>query len=134
MGVFRQIAEKFADSLATSGMEKMASNAGTSIARSMLLSATTMKNFYGDAAPTYAWLARKALSARPRWQQVDEIRFRFENNQVIEIPDSYSLLQTIHAIIEVEVSDALIDNQPQWRVVELLRLAHKAGEDFIMNR
>lgn len=76
MGIFGKMME----SLAAGTADRMAKNAGRSAARAMMLAALTMKHHYGAAAPSYAFLARKALSTRPYWKQVGEKHFQYERS------------------------------------------------------
>ena len=77
-------------------------------------------------APTYAWLARKALLTRDHWKQVDETTFLFEKSgEPIQITDEMNLLHVTHLVVDVEYGyEVGTTRPPEWQKQELLLLAH----------
>ena len=107
---------------------------GKGCARAMLFSANVMKHKYEGQAPTYAWLARKALLTRPNWNQLDGTRFTFSRSgQVIDITDDMSVMDVVHRVIEVELSHNLA-SVPTHRSQHLKGLAHEAADAYVGNK
>jgi len=61
-------------------MEKGAERWGRWCAKAMIFSFSVAKHQYKGVAPTYAWLARKALLNRNYWKQINETDFLFEKS------------------------------------------------------
>lgn len=121
----------FLDALRQRRAEKHARSWGKWCARTMLLSALASKHHYKGVAPTYAWLAGKALLTRNHWRQVSETGFLFDKTgDEITISDDMNLLQVIHLVITVEYGNELI-HLPSWRREELVRLADNEADRFI---
>ncbi|MCJ7501861.1 MAG: hypothetical protein MUP80_02205 [Acidobacteriia bacterium] len=97
----------------------------------MLFTANVMRYKYEGHAPTYAWLARKALTTRSNWRQLDETHFIFEGSgQKIEVTDDLSVIDVVHIVIEVEMSHNLT-SLPPWRIQQLKNLAHEAADAYV---
>ena len=104
---------------------------GKGCARAMLFSANVMRYKYEGLAPTYAWLARKALTTRSNWHQIDETNFVFEGSgQTIEVTDGLSVIDVVHLVIEVELTHSLSGLQP-WRAQQLKTMAHEAADSYV---
>ena len=106
----------------------------------MQISFLAAKNRYLSAmiqqgvTPTYAWMARKALTTRNHWHQTNETDFVFDKtDQVVSITDDMTLLQVIHYVIEVEYGHELQEHIP-WKREVLLALAHQAADQWCSPR
>jgi len=124
---------KFFDMLKERFIERRVRKYGKGCARAMAISALTMKQHYEGVAPTYAWLARKALTTRPHWQQMGETTFIYElappSVGIIDIDDSMSLWDVIQKIIEMELYWYYLKDLEMWRKDELIELSlNEAGK------
>ena len=117
-------------------MENGAKRWGRWCANAMIISFLAARRHYKGAAPTYAWLARKALLNRNSWKQISETDFVFEKNNVeITISDDMNLLQVIHLVIDVEFGyDLLSWGIPIWQCHMYLSLAHEAANKVVSKR
>jgi hypothetical protein len=123
-------------------VERRVRKFGRGCARAMLMSFTSQKAYYEGFAPTYAWVARKALNTRPNWSQVDQITFVYKcdpTNRIapdtttdkdkrwmtgtLEIDDSMSLLDVIKEVVRIELYCDFLDHLEVWKRLELIDLA-----------
>lgn len=112
-------------------MERRIAKFGTGCASDMLLAALTMKHSYEGIAPTYAWLARKALETRPYWSRVNETHFLYDRTaQTIQIGDAMSLSDVVQLVVEAEV-EWIASSLPKWRRDELCLIAWAAASDCL---
>lgn len=117
-------------------MENGAKRWGRWCAKAMIFSFTVARNQYKGVAPTYAWLARKALLNRSFWKQIAETDFVFEkSSDEITISDDMNLLHVIHLVIDIEFGyDLLTWEVPSWQRHMYLSLAHDAANKVITKR
>lgn len=131
-------------------LEKRARKYGKGCARAMLISALAMKEHYKGTAPTYAWLARKALDTRPNWKQASETHFIYEPgpnsdgsldlnqyndqpwlNGTLNITDDKSLWDVIQDVIRTELYWNYLRDLEIWKRLELMNLALNEASKFI---
>jgi tetratricopeptide (TPR) repeat protein len=136
--------------LSERSLEKRARKYGKGCARIMLFSFSAMKERYKGEAPTYAWIARKALNTRPDWRQVDETTFIYEmgpkNDQpmdvaeycdepwltgTLEITDVMSLWDVIQGVIRIELYWYYLRNVEIWNRLHLMELAVSEAAKYI---
>jgi hypothetical protein len=107
---------------------------GKGCARAMLLAALTMKHKHEGVAPTYAWLARKALETRPYWSRINETHFLYEKTgQIIEVGDEVSLSDVVQLVVEAEV-ESIASSLPRWRRDELCVIAWGGATDYLRQK
>jgi hypothetical protein len=133
---------KLLDLLAERLLEKRAKKYGKGSARAMLSSALAMKEHYKGVAPSYAWLARKALNTRLDWKQVSETLFIYKPgpnsdgsldldkysdqpwlNGTLDITDDKSLWDVIQDVIRAELYWNYLRDLEIWKRLELTDLA-----------
>ena len=103
-------------------------------ARVLLWAFAVMIETHKRVAPTHAWVACKALETRPSWTRNGERTFVFKSNgEEIEILDSFSMLDVIHRVIDVELRYNL-RAFPSWRAQELLLLGHLEADRYISRK
>jgi hypothetical protein len=114
-------------------MENGAKRWGRWCAKAMVFSFTVFRHQYEGVAPTYAWLARKALSTRNDWKQINDTEFVFEKNGYeATISDDMNLLQVIHIVIDVEFGHDLESwGLPLFQRHLYLTLAHEEADKEI---
>jgi hypothetical protein len=140
---------KLLDLLTERLIEKRAKKYGKGCAKAMLISALAMKEHYKGVAPTYAWLARKALNTRPQWKQVSETIFTYERgpnsdgslddlekhqpwlNGTLDITDDMSLSDVIQDVIRTELYWYYLRDLEIWKRLELIDLALSEASKFI---
>ncbi len=139
---------KLLDLLLERYLERGARKYGKGCARVMLIAALAMKERYKDVAPTYAWIARKALNTRPSWRQINETTFVYELGPIIEQPvaenkdnqlptgildvtDTMSLLDVIQEVIRTELFWHHLRDQEIWKRLELIDLALNEASKYI---
>jgi len=124
-------------------------------ARAMLISFTTMKNFYKDETPTNELLLREALDARPYWNQVEigERGYRYKQapdfdasldptdysgklwlTGTIEITDEMSLLDVIHDVMRTELYWFYLRDLEIETRFELMDVALETAEKYIKGK
>lgn len=107
---------------------------GKGCARVMLIAGNVMKEKYGASAPSYAWLACKALCTRPHWKQVSDWDFVYTlTGERVTVLEGHSLLDVIHLVVGKEVKRATSHLDPMRRAL-LLLLAHEAADTYIRKR
>ncbi|MFH0984276.1 MAG: hypothetical protein V1882_01945 [Candidatus Omnitrophota bacterium] len=77
-----------------------------SCASAMLMSFLGMKKHYKEQAPTFAWLACKALETRPNWEQITPTVFQYRlstDGDVISIADDMSLADVVRMVVGEEL-------------------------------
>ncbi|RQW86459.1 MAG: hypothetical protein EHM79_09635 [Geobacter sp.] len=122
MGIIGLLFNKF--------MDNRSYKTGKGIAGAMFMSSLAMKEHYKESAPSYAWIAGKALETRPKWKRIDEVTFEHEPSETqIEISDKQSIKDVIHMIVEVEI-EYIFSSLPYGRIEELLNLSNKAVNDY----
>lgn len=93
-----------------------------------------MKHKYEGVAPTYAWLARKALETRPCWSRVNETHFLYDRTMLtIKISDEMSLLDVVQLVVEAEV-EWVASSLPQWRRNELCVIAWGGATEYLRRK
>lgn len=136
--------------LSEKGLERRARKYGKGCARVMLISFSAMKEHYKGEAPTYAWIARKALNTRPDWRQVNETTFIYEqgpkNDQpvdvaeyrdtpwltgMLEITDAMSLWDVIQEVILTELYWYYLRKLEGWKRLHLAELAVSEAAKYI---
>jgi hypothetical protein len=141
---------KLLDSLAERFLEKRAKKYGKGCARAMLISALAMKEHYKGVAPSYAWLARKALNTRPNWKHVSETVFIYEPGpnsdgsldpdkytgqpwlgSTLDITDDMSLWDVIQDVIRTELYWNYLRDLEIWKRLELTDLALSEASKII---
>lgn len=91
--------------------------------RAMLSSALAFKEHCKGQPMTYAFLARKALSTRPNWKQINETEFIFtKTNNSITITEEMSLKNVIDLVVAEELIDSL-NNMSKSEYDNLLQIA-----------
>jgi len=136
--------------LSERALEKRARKYGKGCARVMLFSFSAMKEQYKGEAPTYAWIARKALNTRPDWRQVNETTFVYELGpnsdesmdlaeyrdepwltSTLEITDAMSLWDVIQEVIRTELYWYYLRNIEIWKRTHLMELAVSEAAKYI---
>ncbi|MBZ5506880.1 MAG: hypothetical protein LAO78_15600 [Acidobacteriia bacterium] len=99
----------------------------------MTISFLAAKRKYKGVAPTYAWLARKALLTRNHWKQITETDFVFEKSgEEVTISDDMNLLKVIHIVIDTEFGHDLASwDIPLWQRHMYLHLAHEEADKAV---
>lgn len=114
--------------------EKAAARWGRWCANVMVIAFLAAKRKYKGVAPTYAWLARRALSNRNAWRQISDTAFLFEKTgEEVVITDEMNLLQVIHIVIDIEFGHEI----SSWNVGSgerdaYLRLAHSGADKIAL--
>ena len=122
------------DRLAKWKVEWSARKFGKGCARAMLFSAMILKEQYEDTAPTYAWLAMKALSARPYWRPLNENKMLYtRTNEIIDISDDMSVADVTDLVIQAEM-EWYVSSMPFLRRVELTELAHREALNYFSRK
>ena len=122
-------------------------------ARAMLISFTTMKNFYKDETPTNELLLRETLDARPYWNQVGERSFRYKQapdfdasldptdysgklwlTGTIEITDEMSLLDVTQDVLRTELYWFFLRDLDILARLELMDVALETAEKYIKGK
>lgn len=115
-------------------IERSARKFGKGCARAMLFSFLVMKNKYEGVAPTYAWLAGRALGTRPYWIEENEWTFVFgRTGETVRITGDMSLLDVIRMVIGAEMSYNLSSLPPFQRAI-LTGLAQAQAEDYFRTK
>lgn len=123
MGIISSLFNKF--------IEIRSYKIGKGIARAMFISALAMKEHYKDSAPSYAFIAGKALDTRPKWKRIDVVTFEYEpSGNQIKISDKQSIKDVIHMIVDVE-TEYIFNALPFERIEELTELSNKAVDDYL---
>lgn len=101
----------------------------------MLFAFLVKKEQYKSTAPTFAWIARRAMLERTHWQQVGETTMLYDRSgQTIEIPDDSDLRLAIHAVIEIEYSYEIGRLVSPWECADMVREAHDAADKYIVKK
>jgi hypothetical protein len=104
---------------------------GRDCTKAMLLSALVLKDKFRDIAPSYAWLARRAIATRAYWKQVSENSVRYERTgETFDINDGYSVADAIGVVIEAEMN-WMCSAAESWRRSELRMFALAASLEYL---